>query len=146
MYLVVKCEELGDQYECDANRVPICLTEDYDKYNKRGYEIYKVLSDNTFELVRQYDEITKVDIVVAIWYSEDNCDNEPDEIVHICDGNRDAVTTEMIKTVKNKYHLYGSVKYIKQSIASCGSYSDVTEDGKVIVFGSRYDGVIQTDW
>ena len=146
MYLVVRCEELGDQYECDANRVPVCLTEDYDKYNKRGYEIYKVLPDNTFELVREYDTITKEDMVVAIWYNEDNCDNDPDEIIHICDGDRDAVTTSMIKTIKKKYHFHETIKDIKHDISSCGAHTETPDDNSIITFCQRFDGVIQTDW
>lgn len=146
MYLVVRCEELGDQYECDANRVPICLTEDYDKYNKQGYEIYKVLADNTFERIREYDEITKEDMVVAIWSSADAYNDEPTELIHICDGDRNAVTTDMIKTIKRKYHFKESIKDIKLDISSYGTHTEETEDNGIIVFAERFDGVIQTDW
>ena len=33
-YLVVKCEPLNDQYECEYDRTPICVTTDYSKYNQ----------------------------------------------------------------------------------------------------------------
>ena len=52
-YLVMKCDELMDAYECDADRTPICLTDDYSNYGQ-GYEIYELNEDNTFELIRSY--------------------------------------------------------------------------------------------
>jgi hypothetical protein len=51
----VKCEPLNDQWECDAARDPICLTEDCSSYGY-GYEIYRVTNDNSFELVKEYYE------------------------------------------------------------------------------------------
>lgn len=53
-YLVVKCDELSDQYECDADRTPICVTKNYNKYNHPGYEIYEILSDGKLKLIKQY--------------------------------------------------------------------------------------------
>ena len=56
MYLIIKCYELDDPYECDAYRVPVCLSDSYDEYNRYGFEVYRVLSDGTFELVKKYEE------------------------------------------------------------------------------------------
>lgn len=55
MYLIIKCHELNDQYECDADRTPICLTHDYSKFKKYGYEIYEVRENNTFKLIKEYE-------------------------------------------------------------------------------------------
>lgn len=55
-YLIIKCEELNDQYECDADREPICLTDDYNKYNKWGYEIYGINDDNSLTKLKSYNE------------------------------------------------------------------------------------------
>ena len=55
-YLIVSCAELHDQYECDADREPICMVDDYTPYNKVGYEIYKLLPNTYFELFKHYDE------------------------------------------------------------------------------------------
>ena len=49
-YLIVRCIDLNDQYECDADRRPIMLVDDWQEWldahiskNKHGhYEIYKV--------------------------------------------------------------------------------------------------------
>lgn len=55
-YLVVKCVELMDAYECDADRTPICITDNYTKYNRRGYEIYSINKNGTLKKIRDYDE------------------------------------------------------------------------------------------
>jgi len=53
-YLILECDELRDQYECDANRRPLCLTDDYSKYKDFGYEIYEVKGNGTFKLIKPY--------------------------------------------------------------------------------------------
>lgn len=43
LYLIVKSEPLNDQYECEADRTPILITENSDlaaNYLDKGYEIY----------------------------------------------------------------------------------------------------------
>lgn len=54
-YLIVKCDELSDQYECDADRIPVCLTDNWAYYNEYGYEVYEVLKNNTFKLIKNYE-------------------------------------------------------------------------------------------
>lgn len=55
MYLIVKCEELHDQWETDAHRTPICLTEDYSSYGL-DYEVYEVEEDNSLKRIKNYYE------------------------------------------------------------------------------------------
>lgn len=55
-YLIIKCDELSDQYECDADRTPICMTDNYSKYCGYGYEIYELQKDNTFKLIKDYED------------------------------------------------------------------------------------------
>ena len=54
-FLIIRCDELNDQYECDANRVPICITEDIKNYRKYGYEIYEIYNDGYLKLIQEYD-------------------------------------------------------------------------------------------
>ena len=49
-YLIVRCYSLNDQYECDANRYPVCLTNTPDTYsptNEDFYEIYEIKADGS---------------------------------------------------------------------------------------------------
>lgn len=55
-YLVVKCVELWDSEECDADRTPICITDNYTKYNRRGYEIYSIDENGRLKQIRDYNE------------------------------------------------------------------------------------------
>ncbi len=58
-YLIIKCKPLGDQWECDAHRIPICITEDYTPYIGYGYEIYKIRNDGKIEQLKYYEEEIK---------------------------------------------------------------------------------------
>lgn len=58
-YLIVECYELCDQYECDADRRPICITKSYKPYNDYGYEIYEILSNGKLKLVKEYTKKRK---------------------------------------------------------------------------------------
>ena len=56
-YLVIKCEELSDQYECDAFRKPLCVTDDISKWEaKFGYEIYRICENGKLRLIKEYDD------------------------------------------------------------------------------------------
>lgn len=55
-YLIVKCEPLSDGWECDANRVPLYVTDNPDEYKgKWGYEIYKIRSDGRTILIQDWE-------------------------------------------------------------------------------------------
>lgn len=55
-YLIVKCEPLSDQWECDANRIPLCVTDNLDEYeNEWGYEIYEIRSDGKTTLIQDWE-------------------------------------------------------------------------------------------
>ena len=49
MYLILKCRGFLD------DREPVCLTIDYSKYGE-GYEVYKVLQNGTFKLIKEYNK------------------------------------------------------------------------------------------
>lgn len=58
-YLIVECDELGDQYECDANRVPITMTDNWKEWYEKTkpdyyFEVYE-FKDNRFFLVKDYE-------------------------------------------------------------------------------------------
>lgn len=98
-YLIVKCVELGDQWECDADRTPVCITNDFDKFNQYGYEIYKICDNETFELIKQYDESSEEGFAVYKWYNDDDVeDKEPNVIM------------EKIKNVGRSYFNKSKVK------------------------------------
>lgn len=75
MYLIMKCVELGDQWECDAYRSPITLVENWEKWFKETkpsyrFEVYEFI-DNRFNCVKEYDTPMEEGMVFA-YYGEDD--------------------------------------------------------------------------
>lgn len=62
-YLIVECRELDDQWECDCDRTPVCITDEkgVEKYLTLEYEIYSILSDGKLEIIKDYTEGTDED-------------------------------------------------------------------------------------
>jgi hypothetical protein len=130
MYLIVKCEPLNDQYECEADRTPICLTEDYSSYG-RGYEVYEVMKDNSLKLIKEYDEAKERGI--AIFISDDFEDFTPKHVYEKFSITREEVTAKKVKKWKSKYHLEGSVEEILSDIRHCGRYGEDMPNGFLII-------------
>ena len=55
-YLIIKCQALDDQSECDADRTPLFITDDFDDFDCYDYEIYEIKKDGTLELIKEYFE------------------------------------------------------------------------------------------
>ena len=55
-YLIIKCIPLSDQYECDADREPICVTNDTTPYEGGIYDIYEIHNDGSLELIQSYED------------------------------------------------------------------------------------------
>lgn len=140
-YLVIKCEELGDQWECDADRKPVCVVNDYSQYNKHGYEIYEIKTDGTLKIIREYDDITNERVCVYWWNDENKVSKYfPDEIIEIQNGDRDSVTKSLIKKIKQKYKFADTIKEIERDISCSGNHAELI-DNKWVVFGETFD-----DW
>ena len=51
-YLIVKFDECGDQWECDGNRTPIFMTDNWQRdYPDYEFEVYELEADNTLKYV-----------------------------------------------------------------------------------------------
>ena len=55
-YLIIKCIPLSDQYECDADKEPICVTNDTTPYEGKSYDIYEIHSNGSLELIQSYED------------------------------------------------------------------------------------------
>lgn len=56
-FLIVDCNPLNDQYECDADRTPLCVIQEPeipDRYKKYGYEVYEIFSDGSLYIRQDY--------------------------------------------------------------------------------------------
>ena len=56
--VVVKCKPLNDQWECEFERTPVCLTTKENAkraYNGKFYEHYAVMPNGRLKLVKECD-------------------------------------------------------------------------------------------
>jgi hypothetical protein len=141
-YLVVKCNELDDQWECDADREPVCLTDDFEKFNKYGYEIYEITSENTFELIKRYEEFPEEEMAIYKWYDSDKVEeqDEPDEIIVIkkhC-TIEDYTKSEM-EQIRSDYHFKDSIDDICMDIWCSDVHAEEIE-GEWVVIGEHSKG------
>jgi hypothetical protein len=71
MYLIVKCTELMDQYECEYDREPLKVVSDYAPYNKYGYEIYEISTSGALNRIRKASTVTEKGIGL-FWFKHFN--------------------------------------------------------------------------
>lgn len=143
-YLVIECLELADQYECDADRTPICVTDDYSSYNKKGYEIYKIEEDGNLTKIRDYDEVSDCYIGYFEWNNEDNAyEVEPLKKVRLKDGDRNDISLSNIKEWKRRFHFPETVNEIKEDLRCSGEFGTLIRD-KWCVIGVAHDDYYPT--
>lgn len=109
MYLIMKCVPLNDQYECDADREPITITDDWRKwYNDNedfycDFEVWELI-DGHFKLIKEYGTPVEMGMVLA-FVSDDEV--EPIPLVRYKDATR---ADPIPKEVKELMHNAGKVK------------------------------------
>jgi len=87
-YLIMKCEELNDQYECDADRTPMFLVDNWEEWFEKNhptyqFEVYKFMDDGKAELVKPYADSVDEGMALYFWNMEDDCEEtEPTVIAH----------------------------------------------------------------
>ena len=74
-YLITRCDELDDQYECDANREPITLTDDWKKWYETNtpnycFEVYE-FSENHFTRIKDYNDAIEEGMCFAYYPNDD---------------------------------------------------------------------------
>lgn len=93
-YLIVKCKELGDQYECDADREPMFLVDDWEDWFAKNhptylFEVYKFVDDKEATLEKTYDEALDEGMALYFWNMDDNFEEvAPTVIAHYKDYDR----------------------------------------------------------
>ena len=68
-YLIMQCEELENQWECDADRTPMFITDDW-KNNIPDYsfEVWEILEDGIIgEIVKRYNEPMEEGMAFGYW-------------------------------------------------------------------------------
>lgn len=140
-YLIVECDELGDQYECDANRIPITMTDDWKEWYKNTnpdyyFEVYE-FKDNKFILVKNYETSMEQGMAFVMF---DNDDEDKFTIIERFpnfDRNK-----PMPKTLR-KRALKG--EEFDDSLRNCG-YVSWFEKDTLYAYTEYYDNRINTPY
>jgi len=131
-YLVVKCDELADQWECDADRTPIYVGDNIKKYNRRGYEIYEIRADGSLERIRKYDEDTREGWCIC-WRKDDKEDTDPYKVIEF-----EKPSKADIKKIKKFYGFEESVEDIILNLDHCKEHGEMINNEWVVI-GEFYD-------
>lgn len=140
-YLIVECEELGDQYECDANRIPITMTDDWKDWYKKTkpdyyFEVYE-FKNNKFVVVKSYE--TPMEQGMAFVMYENYDDEECVIIERFPNSNRHDPIPEALR----KRALKG--EDFDDSLCNCG-YVSWFEKGTLYAYTEYYDNRINTPY
>ena len=119
-YLIMRCEELMDQYECDANRWPEAMTDNWQKWYEKTqpdylFEVYEY-KNNTFECIKEYDRAIE-EGMVFVWFD----DNTPEGEFNII--KRYPHMTRHDSMPDNLYQRMMEGEDIDNSLKNCGSAS-----------------------
>lgn len=138
-YLIIQCIPLGDQWECDAHRVPVCMTDDPSQYGY-GYEVWQVQEDGTFILIKEYETANESGMALYYW-PEDAKDGEaPTVLTKFHNMTRWEVSTMVASTVIQMANFVdANAEEIIEEVHSCGSYGEEC-DTRWVVFGEYEDG------
>lgn len=125
MYLIVKCTELMDQFECDYDREPLKVVSDYTPYNKKGYEIYEISTSGALNRIHKASTVTEKGIGLFWFKQEPSEQNQnPDKIIW---KKKDAVLQ------------YSSIDDVRNWLAEIGvTNMDDDEIEDMIDFGEGY--------
>lgn len=136
-YLIIECNELGDQWECDADRTPICITEDPSKYGV-GYEVWKILDDGTLEKIKDYKKALEKGLALYYWEEGREEEEAPTIIEKYPNKDRDSFSKSFFKKMKARAKFSETVADIETNIHCSGAHGEEIE-GKWVVFGEYRD-------
>ena len=137
-YLIIQCEALNDQWECDAMRTPLCMVNDYSKYGL-GYEIWERQADNSFKLIKDYEEALEKGFSLYSWdVDEETADCEPIVQYKKIGWTRNDITKAFVKKLKQEAGFHNTVNEIFNNIVSCGFHGEVIGE-RWVVFGKYMD-------
>lgn len=137
-YLIVKCTSLGDQWECDADRTPVCMTDDPSQYGY-GYEVWEVQEDGTLVRVKDYETAKESGMALYYW-PEDAKDGEaPTVLTKFPNMTRWEVSLEVVATVMQMANfIEANAGEILDDILCTGSYGEECGN-RWMVFGAYED-------
>lgn len=133
-YLILKCEELADQYECDANRTPVYVGDTIPtEMLGLGFEHYQINADGSVDLIKVYDEPYESGMALYYWADRlDPQENLPTIVFKYPHYNRNTPIPPEVKRVLD------TLENVDACLDSCGSISGCKNED-YYVYGEYMD-------
>ena len=137
-YLIMKCEELGDQWECDCNRTPITMCEDWQKWYQQNknikydFQVYE-FKNNSFELIKEYTTPMEEGMALYYWTEEQDPEKDSPTIIYKYKNytRKDSIPKECLPFIEKGTDL-------DDSLLNCGII-DFYIDTNYYVYGEYND-------
>lgn len=145
-YLIMKCVDLDDQYECEADRTPITLTDDWRKwvnthkdeidYAYAVYEFIETDDEEKFTLVKEYNESLESGMAL-VWYHNDNDKGTKPTIVQKWpDRTRNKSLPKKVQRLSRPYEKNEDYNY---ELHNWGYVTWIDDNDKFWVYGEYND-------
>ena len=133
-YLLVQCEELHDQFECDCNRTPVRLVEDYKTVDTDGMEVYEILENGEIgNCVKDYEEYELCGYALIDMKDSEDKDNWI-ILDKIYVGSRiEAWKDKKMKKWIKEYFNGAEIDDIRNTFLACGEYFDPDIDENIAI-------------
>lgn len=151
-YLIVKCTELSDQYECDADREPMFLVDDWEDWVAKNhptyqFEVYKFADGKEAELIKHYEDSVDEGMALYFWNMDDDHEEvKPTVIAHYKDYDRNKKVPDKVWKIFRQGAYWAdddefTEEDFKRDLKSSGYASwDDKEHEKYWVYGYYEDG------
>ena len=146
MYLIMSCTPLDDQYECDANREPIAIVDDWYvwfKINHPSYyfEVYEWIDDE-FKIIKTYTDAVEKGMAFYYWDFSENENlvmDEPHMIAIWSNRTRKNSIPTIVKTWNRNHTQYNYENCLK-NMGHITWHESENLDGRYYVYGEYSDG------
>lgn len=141
MYLIMKCEELNDGWECDANRTPLAVVSDWKYFIKLNpldsYEVYQIVGES-LELIKRYDECLEDGMAFYRWEKDDNPEEVAPTVIQKYVGKtRYNPIPRLVE--KEMKQAKASDENFDDSLENCGHITWTNNNGTYYVYGEFRD-------
>ena len=135
-YLIIKCEPLADQYECDAYRTPMFICDNWENLKlDYDFDVYQINNDNSLTLIKDYE--SPMEFGMSLYYWDENIRPETVEPTIIKKWNNRTRYDNVPKMVKEEMRRE-DIEEFSNDLQYCGTISWVC-DGKYWVYGEYED-------
>ena len=146
LYLIMRCDELGDQYECDANRTPIAIVENWKDWVNNHltdyyYEVWQYDNDGNFSCIKEYNESLTEGMALYYWNKNEDPDEDSPHIVTMFPffTRYSAVPSVVKQYIKKGAYTCDDEKGVDNNLISCGYITWYNKNNRYYVYGEYRD-------